>query len=331
MYKRQINTLEGGLQLKAGDRVSITATQINQRGANVETVNFEKDIDEEIICCYYIMDTDVSFAGDKDSITTLYRDGLARPSGFETSKVGHLNTPYVFFGRDHEDLRPKQGSQKIAIPAGSYSPDNLSTIISEIFAGKYTEGKIPFDYVNDDNLRQNVASLGLPATNTEFMILISPNDETPSDVNADCPMFLQMKQAKEFIDDIIDDGGAVDKTEMIGKGKHWITTQSYDDTSDVGHNPLNQYQFLGAVPTIQWDADSSRFTLNNLHTPYRIPNYKTPTDDKAEENRGEEATEIYRNPIPFGKYPKNAFGGVMITNPAWSYVCLLYTSPSPRD
>lgn len=313
---RWVNTLQGGLQLKKGDVVSVSGTQINQRGANVNTLNFAEDVNEEIICCYYIMDTDVEFAGTSSNVT-LYRDGATRKSGFEVTKTGHLNSPYIYFGDFHGDLRPEQGIQKVALPAGSYSPDNISTILSEMFAGKYTADKIPFDYVRDDALRNYINYPGLPVTSDEFMITITPNDLTPSATDGDCPMFLQPRQAKDFIDDIIKDGTAITKSTLVSEGKHWLTTASYDSASNTGHNPLNQYQYLGAVPTLMWDADSSRFTLNNLHVPYRLPNY---SGTEPNENRGEEASEIYRDAIPFGKYPKTAFGGVMITNPAWSYV-----------
>tara|TARA_Y100001973_G_C5206884_1_gene342103 strand:- start:486 stop:2327 length:1842 start_codon:yes stop_codon:yes gene_type:complete len=313
---RWTNTLEGGLQLKKGDKISIQGSQINQRGSNVETLNFAEDINEEIIFCYYITDNDVEFAGTTSKVK-LYRDGTARPVDFGVGTIGHLNSPYIYFGDFHGDLRPYEGTQKVAIPAGSYSPDNISTILSEMFAGKYTANKIPFDYIRDDALRTFVNFPGLCVTSDEFMITISPNNLSPSATTGDCPMFLQPRQAKDYIDDILNDGVAITKSTLISEGKHWITTQSYDPSSDDAQNPINQYQFLGSVPTLKWDPDSSRFTLNDLHVPYRLPNYD---GKEPNENRGEMASEFYRDSIPFGKYPKMRFGGVMITNPAWNYV-----------
>lgn len=316
---RWINTLEPPLLLKKGDVISLQGSHINQRGSNVETINFNNDVNEEIIFTYYIIDNDIPFAGDDHTITRMYRDGLARPTGMETTKVGWTHTPYFYYGSDHEDLRPHQGSQKINIPAGSYSPNNIGVMLSEMFAGRYVEGKTYEDYINDDGLRFNSNTYGLCSTNNEFMITITPNNETPSDVSTDCPMFLQQKTSKEINELLLLDGNAVNKASMISKNHHWITTQSHNALNPHFHDYVNQYQFLGCVPTITWDASKSRFELNYLHAPYRLANYKTPTDDKAQENRGEEAVEFYRNPV-VGIYSRSAFGGCCITNPAWSYV-----------
>jgi|TARA_Y100000296_G_scaffold52702_1_gene60305 hypothetical protein len=317
---RWVNTLDGGLQLRKGDVVSMASAQINQRGANVSTISIPEDITETLNFCYYITDNDSFFAGDDGANTKLYRDGYTRGGGLELTKIGYTNTPYYYWGNFADDLELLCGQQTIFIPAGSYSPDNLATMISEQFAGRQTSGKDPFDYLRDDNLRENSEYPGLCNTDSECMIAIPTDDLTLSDADGDSNMFLQMKISKDIVEDQITDGNAVTKAIMLGLDEHWISTQTFtDDSSATKHDFVNQAQFLGAVPTLQWDAQKSRFTINNLHAPYRIPNYPDPTKDDPSENRGEEATVFNRNAIQFGVYPKSAIGGIAVTNPAWLY------------
>ena len=317
---RWVNTLDGGLQLKKGDVVTMASCQINQRGANVDTISISEDITETLNFVYYIIDSDTFFAGtDKDKVT-LYRDADgtgARPTKMKTNLIGYTHTPYFYHGYNHTNVELQLGQQVIFIPAGSYSPNNLATLISDQFAGRQTSNKDPFDYLTDDGLRKNTEYPGLCSTDSECMIYIPTDSETLSDADGDSNMFLQMGVTKEIVDDQLLDGGIVTKTEMLAKGQHWISTQASDKTNV---EQLNEFQFLGAVPSIVWNADKSRFGLENLHQPYRIPNMPDPTKTTTSDSRGEQATIFYRNAIPFGVYPFSSIGGIAVTNPAWKYV-----------
>lgn len=314
------NTLGGGLQLLKGDKISMATAQINQRGANVNTIDLENDINEIIYFVYYIIDNESLFAGIKTK-KSMYRDGKARPAGMETSKIGYTNTPYYYWGDDSSDLILQRGQVNIQIKAGSYSPNNIATIISEAFAGRFVGGKTPFDYIRDDGLRGNVRYPGLCVTNDEAMIMINPNDEPPATLDADGPMFCQIPTTDLMITEKKNNGTTITKTAMNAHDQHWISTQSFADTTAETWYSVNANQFLGAVPMLNWDAEKSRFTITNLHAPYRVPNYPDPTSDKESENRGEEATVFNRETIEFGVYPKSAIGGIAVTNPAWQF-CL---------
>lgn len=321
------NTIDGGVKLLPGDKVSVVAAQVNQRGANVNTIEFNEDVNEVIHFVYYIMDNSIYFAGDDSTTTRLYRDGLTqhgvntRPTIMNTADVGWTNTPYLYFGNEADDVKLRRGVMNIKIPAGSYSPDNLATLVSEQFAGRYNANATPFDYVRDDALRKYVSFPGLIATESEAMITIPCDNYTLSSTTTDQNLFVNLRRAKELYDDRKDNGTLLDKEKVMDYG-HWITTQLYDPTSTNKHNYVNEYQFLGSVPTLNWDSDKSRFTIGGLHAQYKIPAYDGATSGATlNAQRGEIATEFYRNAIPVGVYPRSSFGGIMITNPAYQY-CL---------
>ena len=315
-----INNIEGGLQLLRGDKISMASAQINQRGANINSINLEEDINEVVYFVYYIIDAGTVFAGVKGK-HYMYRDGTARPTGFTTNLIGWTHTPYYYWGNDCNDLKLKRGKVNIQIQAGSYSPNNIATIISEAFAGQFISGKNPFDYAKDDDLRQNVNWPGLCATSEGAMILIDCNAHDPQDKDLDSNVFCQIYNTNTYIDDIINDGLTITKEDVIADGNHWITTQSWSNNTDHDWYPINIQQFLGAVPMLNWDADKSRFTISNLHAPYRIMNYPDVTKDDESADRGQEATRFFHRAIRYGVYPQNAIGGIAITNPAWQH-CL---------
>ena len=318
-----INNIDA-LQLKAGDEISMVKAILNQRGASTQTIEFEEDMEEEILIGYYVMDSGVS-ASIKNR-PWVYQDVVYTTGA--TSRLansGHTDSPYprMKCSNDaHRRLYPILSKVQIKVGKGSYSVSALSDLITQQFSnGVMTE---PFDYKVNNTLKTNLLDKGLPYNSgfTDLLLHTSVlNQNGTGDANSE--FLVDGQSVKKYYDDYVKDNN--DYTSMpntastIRDATHTPHSFRGRDPATADANGSLNYSYVGASPSISWDINENRFFLNELHSPYTIPSI----DDGATTSNagsGHTAT-IFKKQTTTVDHkvscnPRVATSGVWILNPA---------------
>jgi len=318
------------LHLKEGDQVTMVKAILNRRGASTQTVEFENDMEEEILIAYYVMDSGIGASC--KARPWVYVDGkFTDGTTTRVTNSGFTDTPYLRCKASSDGLGrkiyPIISKVSIKIPKGSYSVSNLADLITQQFSNGVFD--TPFDYKINNTLKQNLLTYGLPY-NGGFMDRVyhtGPLNNSGID-DAEIEFNIGLQTTGGYWDDYIKD---YDDLTLLGDTADTIRDKTDPDPAHFfrGNDPALAdsfsslgSSFIGASPSISWDTNENRFFLNELHSPYTIPTIDQPdTITTANANAGSTATIFKEQHDTFNPdvscNPRCAVTGVWILNPAF--------------